>query len=326
MKAKLTAAIVGCTLVLLLFYQHGFLNKALLPGFYLSAMLTISGDSGYGKPYYVLGLVINAAIFSYIIFRLLISPKPLHELRRLVTPGRIICVVTLVLFVVYALPVFAVVHARWLVRNMPAMWIVPTPLPIVPIERSEGLKLSYYGYEFEVPWTQLNREQKLRSMTVLNFGNGAVVVFHEPAEEMSELKVMKQGERKQGLTVEDIFGDKATSSNYAFRSKILYLTPKDLRLSFSRQEMAANSGLILLKLPHAGLAKGGEYSFQTEWLRGFQDGDPAIDTMTIINCFDAQDREIEIWVGSTEGKKKPSQADVNRIIYSLRPATASSPT
>jgi hypothetical protein len=45
--------------------------------------------------------------------------------------------------------------------------------------------------------------------------------------------------------------------------------------------------------------------------------------MTIINCFDAQDREIELWVGSTDGTKKPSQADVNTIIFSLRPATVS---
>src|ERR1700730_16164806 len=118
MKAKLTATIVGCLLVLLLFYQHGFLNKALLPGFYLSALLTVSEDTGYGIPYYVLGLIINAALFSYIIFRLLISPKPLHELRRLVSPVRIICFVTFVLFVVYALPVYSVVHARWLVWYM----------------------------------------------------------------------------------------------------------------------------------------------------------------------------------------------------------------
>lgn len=95
------------------------------------------------------------------------------------------------------------------------------------------------------------------------------------------------------------------------------------RFLLSRQEMAANSVLMILKLMHAGSAKGGEFSFQTDWLRGFQDGDPAIDKMTISSCFDAQDREIELWVGSTVGTKKPSQADVNAIIFSLRPATVS---
>ncbi len=234
-------------------------------------------------------------------------------------------IVLCVLVLVYASPIFMVLDTKSKVRNMPAMWIVPIPLPKVPIRHPEGLKLSYYGYEFEAPWTQLNREQKLKSMTLLYFASGAVVVVRDPAQSIHELEVMKQGDGKQGFTFENIFGDKATSSNYAFRSKILYVTPKDLRLSFSRKEMVANSVLIMMKLAHAGLAVGGEYSFQTEWLRGFQDGDPAIDKMTIINCFDSQDHEIELWVGSTDGVKKPSQADVNSILYSLHPSTVTSP-
>jgi hypothetical protein len=107
---------------------------------------------------------------------------------------------------------------------------------------------------------------------------------------------MKQRDHKQGFTAENIFGDKATSANYSFRSKIRYFMPRDLRLSFSRQEMAASSALSILRHLHAGRAKGGQFSFQTEWLRVFQDGDPALDKMTIINCFDAQDREIQLWV------------------------------
>ena len=148
MKAKLTAGIAGSSLVLLLFYQHGFLNNALLPGFYLSALMTASDGAVYGRLYNLLGLAISAVIFSFVIFCFFLSQKPLRGRVRFLTPLRIICAALFALFIIYALPIFAVVDAKFRVRNSPEMWIVPTPLQNLSIERSEGLKFSYFGYEF----------------------------------------------------------------------------------------------------------------------------------------------------------------------------------
>lgn len=65
--------------------------------------------------------------------------------------------------------------------------------------------------------------------------------------------------------------------------------------------------------------KGGLYSFETSRFRGFQEGGPAQDDVVIIEAFDAQDRKIELWVGAERGSKnRPSQADINGILYSLR--------
>jgi hypothetical protein len=136
---------------------------------------------------------------------------------------------------------------------------------------------------------------------------------------------MKQEANKGGTDVGKLFGKKAVSSNYDLRSKILYLTPRDLSLFSSRQEMAGNSILLLMKSIWTKRIKGGLYSFETPWIRGFQEGSPAEDDMTIIDGFDAHDREIELWVGSDKGANKPSQADINRILYSLRPDPASPP-
>ncbi len=287
--------------------------------------MTVSGDAGYGKTYFVLGLAINAAIFSSIIFWLLSSPKPLHDLRRLLTPPRIICVVLCVLFVVYGRPILALVYTKWQARNAPEMWIVPIPLPDLPAERSAGRTFSYFGYEFDSPWTEVKRERKLESIAVLNFSNGAFISILDPARGSDELQAMKREATKRGTDIRNAFGDEVTRSNYALRSKILYLTPKDLHILSSRQEMVGNSILLLLKSIWTKRIEGGLYSFQTEWLRGFQEGIPTRDKMAIIDGFDAQDREVEVWVGSEEGANKPSQADVNRILYSLRPVVASSP-
>jgi hypothetical protein len=239
--------------------------------------------------------------------------------------GSVLLVMLLVLFIVYALPVYGVFRTRWLVRNQPEMWIVPTPLPNAAPEASKGLTFSYYGYEFKVPWSQLEQERKGKSMTFLIFANGSVVVIHDPAQQVQALEVMKDTEERPGSTAKDIFGDNATRSNYAFQSKILYLTPGDLRLSWSRREMVAKSVLILLKPVYLGVTKSRVYSFQTEWLRGFQAGDPQIDKATIVDGFDAQDRKIVLWVGSHERAPKPSQSEVNVIINSLHPVGMASP-
>jgi hypothetical protein len=245
------------------------------------------------------------------------------DLRGLMPPARIIFIILIAFFVFYAVPIFAVVSMKWKVRNLPEVWVVPTPLPNVSIQRSGGLKFSYFGYEFESPWTPLKQERKLKSGVYLYFTNRAVVVFLDPSKKINELEGLKHGDAGQDIDVRSIFGDRATRSNYALRSKILYFTPNDLSLFSSPRRMVGNSILIMLKPLDAGRAKGGMYSFQTEWLRGFQDGDPAIDKMTIIDGFDPHDREVELWVGSQEGANKPSQADVNRILYSIRPAPES---
>jgi hypothetical protein len=135
---------------------------------------------------------------------------------------------------------------------------------------------------------------------------------------------MRQEAMRRGADIRDVFGDQATGSNYAMRSKILYLTPRDLRLFSSPQQMVANSILLNLKKIWTGAAKGGLYSFQTEWLRGFQEGGPAQNNVVTIYAFDKQDREIELFIGTEpHASGKLSQADINRIFFSLRPVDSS---
>src|SRR5690349_11883015 len=41
---------------------------------------------------------------------------------------------------------------RYLTRKAPAVRLAPAQLTDLSISRSSGRKLSYFGYEFEVPW------------------------------------------------------------------------------------------------------------------------------------------------------------------------------
>jgi hypothetical protein len=221
-------------------------------------------------------------------------------------------------------PAHAAIHGEVENPDSAELWVVPRPLPDIFIEHSAGRKFTYYGYQFETPWTELKQQKTSRAMQLFYFSNGFVVMFHDPGQSVDQLKVLTSKGSGNEAELKELFGKEATRSNYALRSKILYLTPRDLRLSFSRQKMVSNSVLLMLKPIWTGSLQGGLYSFQTEWLWGFQHGDPTKDKAIVIDAFDAHDHEIELSVGRGQDAAQTfSQSEINRIIYSLRPVSPS---
>jgi hypothetical protein len=162
----------------------------------------------------------------------------------------------------------------------------------------------------------------MESSAILNFSTGTFIAVLAPSKNGNELDAMKHEAAKRGEDIANVFGDETTRSNYALRSKVLSLTPRDLGLFSSRQEMVANSVLIILKKIETDRFRGGLFSFRTEWFRGFQKGDPALDMTVIVEAFDSQDHKIELFIGSEPAAgSKPSQTDINQILLSLRPAS-----
>lgn len=225
----------------------------------------------------------------------------------------------------YARPIAALCFVRWQARTRPQMWIVPRRLDGSSGEQMGGRKFSYFGYEFDSPWTEVDKEKKFDSAVTLSFSNGAAVTVFNPATDVNELQVMKDEASKRGRSMESVFGEEATRSRYALRSKILNLTPKDLNLFSSRQEMVGNSVLLVMKGAELSQMKGGLYSFQTNWTRGFQEGSPDRDNIVVIDAFDSRDNKIELLIGAAPSGNRPTQAEINRILYTLRPATPSLP-
>jgi hypothetical protein len=221
----------------------------------------------------------------------------------------------------YAGPMGFLITAKRQIRDAPWMWNVPRPLSVVDAASSAGRHFSYFGYELTSPWVNLKNERVFQSAVSLNFSTGNLIVIFDPSGTANDLTSMKREAAKRGTNLRDMFGDEATRSNYALYSKILSLTPRELQFSFSRQEMVGNSILITLKYVDTGLTRGGLFSFQTEWLRGFQKGDPAVDKVVIVEGFDKRDQKIQIFIGSeTTAGNRTSQAEINQILRSLRPS------
>ncbi len=238
--------------------------------------------------------------------------------RRSWISAAVVCAVVAVLFV-YGRPVGFLLYTRWNARKTPELWHVPAPLPAVSAEISTGKTYTYFGYQFESPWMELIEEKKFSSQVILYFSSGPFILIFDPAQITNELAAIKEPYLNRGVSTTSVFGPGTLQSRYALLSKILNVTPGDLRLSWSRQEMAENSILLLMKDISAPRLNGHLYSFQTETVRGFQEGDPGPTAPAVIEAFDAQDRKIELWIGAKRGATSvPSQADVSRIVHSLR--------
>ena len=232
-------------------------------------------------------------------------------------------VVFVLIFYVYGQPIAFVLFTKHEIRNSPELWTVPTALSAAAAESPTGKTLSYYGYDFDSPWSEGKEEQNLKSLIRVNFPGGASIAFFDPTASVNEVQLLTEQSAKNNRDARRVWGAEAMRSRYAFRSTMLNLTPADLQLFTTRQKMVADSILLTLKGAYVSSRRHGLYSFQTAWFRGFQYGAPAQDDGVTIEAFDAQDHEIKIIVEwGHRISPRPSQADINRILFSLRPTPA----
>ena len=56
----------------------------------------------------------------------------------------IIGILLCILIVIDGPAIAAVIYTKWEIRNAPELWVVPTPLTDLSIERSAGQKFSYW--------------------------------------------------------------------------------------------------------------------------------------------------------------------------------------
>jgi hypothetical protein len=165
-------------------------------------------------------------------------------------------------------------------------------------------------------------ERNTKSVVVLNFSGGQGISVFDWRDGDGIVEAIKGGSAQRGAARDPVFGEGTVRSDYELISRTLNVTPADLRIFSSRQKMVGNSVLLRIKRIDLPRIKHGVYSFQTNSFRGFQKGDPLQDATVIIKAFDAQDHKIQLWIGAKpDASPKLTQADINRILYSLGPVS-----
>jgi hypothetical protein len=217
--------------------------------------------------------------------------------------------------------------------NDPTMWKVPAALPGLSIAMTPGLKLSYFGYEFDVPWNDLD-PKKTRPIgkppwqwQMICFRSGRTIMFiRHPASRWSKALFSPKDSYVQRTYMSWTFGADA-SSDYAFTRAMLEATPDQLTSFMLRFKRDRLTTLLLLKSVDWNLsgAKSGLFMIDTATFRGFQYGNPQGHPTRIEDVLYADNRSVEFSFRFCPPSPAISQADINRVIQTVRATAAPAP-
>jgi hypothetical protein len=214
-------------------------------------------------------------------------------------------------------------------KKVPAVArIVPTDLKDKSVSAAPGTKLSYFGYEFEVPWSDLDENQttlypkdKAEKFRVdLRFYSGLrLLVSAIPprtwAKELStDFKVPPQ-------RVEATFG----KSDYGFVKNLYEFTPDKMNHWVSIREGKDEFLLLIKSIALSRAAETGIFNVQNQSYKGFQQGNPRVRQDGIIVDLYSDEGGVEM-IFFQKDYKNPAgvtQPEINRIVQSLRKAPQS---
>jgi hypothetical protein len=239
-----------------------------------------------------------------------------------------------ILLIVFATLVVVFVGVRWLApaalsyyeayQALALTHIVPTELRDNSVSQAPGKKVSISGYEFEVPWTDMDEGQtKLYPKAAdLRFRSGlrVVVTAISPREWVDGLaEQMKVSPER----IQAAFGQ----SDYDVLKTIYEFSPDKMH-HWNPQVLAREQFLLILKtaapLPSA---KSGIFNMRDSDLRGFQEGSPQVRQDGIAVHLFANDGSIEFIFSQRDYRDTSgiTQPEINRIVHSVRKIQAKTP-
>ncbi len=211
----------------------------------------------------------------------------------------------------------------------PITRVVPQPLMDNSVSQAPGAKLSYFGYDFEVPWTDLDdnltklspKDKPEKHRVDLHFRSGLrVVVAAVPSREWSrgvaeEMKVSPEA-------IEAAFGPGTSRSDYLFVKALYEFTPERMHhwttstTVWSRDQML----LIVKSIALLKSAQSGIFALQNQDYLGFQEGNPQVRQDGIAVHLFSDNGSVEILFFQKDYKNSTgvTQPEINRIIQSLR--------
>jgi hypothetical protein len=217
---------------------------------------------------------------------------------------------------------------------LPAARVVPTDLKDLSVSQAPGMKLSYLGYEFEVPWSDLDesktqlypKDNPDKKMAFLFFRSGLrLVVKAVPPREWAHYFATDWKLSPQ--QVDAFMGHEAAKSDYIFLKNLYAFTPNSMhywalspRLHYREQML-----LLIKSVVPSKPAETGIFNIQDQSLKGFRQGDPRVrQDSLVLNLYSDNDSvEISFLQKEYHSPAGVTQPEINRIVQSLRKTAAS---
>jgi hypothetical protein len=213
-------------------------------------------------------------------------------------------------------------EARYFGWKTPVVKRAPVELQDLSIAQAPGRKLTYFGYEFEVPWDIDEEKTKPAGyMQRIAFRSGNTLLFSRAApKEFVNLFVSMNPAGMRGLYGEDVL-----QSDYLLKQLLLEATPSKVGLLTSRREAVGQTMLLVIKgvvMPRGG--ESGIYRIRTKNFQGFQFGDPRSRFTSLkVEIYDEDGGLGFIFTQRENGSVPPiTQAEINRVVQSARKLTS----
>ncbi len=213
----------------------------------------------------------------------------------------------------------AALMSRYEFRNMPEAKATPVPLRNLSISSAPHARLSHCGYEFELPWDDVD-EQKSRSkgtisVTVFRSGDAFWVSCFPAKDFVNGVMMMSH---LDAPTFARVYGEGAAESDYDFYRLMLSMTPASIKPFESRSRAVRDMTLLTMKIIAMPKADSGLFSVQTPHFKGFQFGDPAAHPRRISDELYADDGGVDLIFFQHNSAPAITQPQINRVLESVR--------
>jgi hypothetical protein len=194
--------------------------------------------------------------------------------RVLITMGVVVIVGAIYLWLFGVQTVSALI-VRYSYGKMPDVAKTPVPLSDSSISKVSHRQVSYFGYEFELPWDDVD-EQKDKTFGTIHVSysrSGNAFWFSTfPSKELVN-DIIKMGKLDpQGFR--QLYGDEAFESDFAFHQKMFQVTPSKITPFISRRQAVAGSMLLIIKATSMPNAASGYSRFKRQGSKDFNSKTP----------------------------------------------------
>jgi len=206
----------------------------------------------------------------------------------------------------------------------------------VSISDAPGIKLSYLGYAFDAPWTDLDESQtklyptdKTAKFRVdLHFKSGLrLLVTSVPARALVD-DLPKELQTSPKI-LQAAFGIDTMKSDYSFNKMVYEFTPDNMNhWDFRRAPVNRDEYLLIIKsIILSPSASSGIFNIQNEGYMGFQQGNPQAQPHGIIVSLYSDHGAVEMIFTQKDYRKSVgiTQPEINRVIHSLRDVPTQNP-
>jgi hypothetical protein len=212
-----------------------------------------------------------------------------------------------------------VLESYYMGLKNPELRQVPKDVKDPWMARQPMTKLTYSGYEFEIPWDYAPEKSTdiVGNKVVIHFSSGNDISFAVlPARQLVN-KVLSSAD-EEGIFPQSL-GEQVLQSDYPLTWRILETTPGKVSLLSTRTDAVTVRDLLLLKQKEMPTDGTGLFMYKFRGYRCFQFGNPeARPSNFSVNLYsDANTLSLEFTQPPDATAAPLSQADVDSIVRSV---------